>query len=480
MALITVDTDSTRAAKPLHGVGQAPFSGLNFRMVKYLKDAGIPFSRLHDVAWYYGGSVFADIPAIFPDFSRDPYDPTAYSFGFTDKFIEALVENDVEPFFRLGVTIENFHAVKAFHIFPPADFDKWARVCEMVVRHYTEGWNNGYRFNIRYWEIWNEADNEREPEANPMWQGTKEQFYDLYETASKHLKKCFPHLKIGGYASCGFYAVLNTDAPTEANVGSRLSYFVEFFDGFLEHVKRTGSPFDFFSWHSYDGIAHNLIYADYAKRRLTGAGCGDVEIFCDEWNLELDQKGTMRHASAVAGMMLAFTEAPLDGAMFYDAGYGISTYAGLFNPLTAKPFPAYYAFVAYNELYKRKTLYKVTVTAGGSGSGCGSGSGYGSGSGSESGSGPCSGSESGESPAGPEPVAGIYAAAGGPPDDMVLVVANTTGSSVPVEVRSSDGLLSVTEKTDIICENSEGRMVPSAEPWCVQPFGVSIFRLRRG
>ena len=38
--------------------------------------------------------------------------------------------------------------------------------------------------------------------------------------------------------------------------------------------------------------------------------------------------------------------------MFYDARYGVSTYAGMFNPLTAEPFPAYYGFVAFNELYK--------------------------------------------------------------------------------------------------------------------------------
>ena len=444
MALITVDTDITREAKPLHGVGQAPFRGLDFGMVKYLRDAGIPFSRLHDVAWYYGGSVFADVPAIFPDFGRDPYDEAAYSFGFTDRLIEALAENEVEPFYRLGVSIENYHAVKAFNIFPPSDHQKWAVICEMIIRHYTEGWNNGYRFNVRYWEIWNEPDNERDPADNPMWRGTKEQYYDLYETASKHLKKCFPHLKIGGYGSCGFYAARSVRAPGEANVGSRLDYFIEFFDGFLERVRKTSSPFDFFSWHSYDGIERNLFYADYARRRLDEAGFAGTEIFCDEWNLELDSKGTQKHAASVAAMMLAFSDAPVDGAMFYDAAFGVSSYAGLFNPLTSRPFPAYFSFAAYNELFRRKTLYKVTVSGGSSA----------------------------------EDVSGIYAAAGGPPDDMVLVIANTSASEVPVRIVSRSGLLSVTGKTDIICENNEGRMIASVNEASVAPFGVSLFRLK--
>ena len=449
MALITIDTNITREARPLHGVGQAPFRGLDFGMVRYLKEAGIPFSRLHDVAWYYGGSVFADVPAIFPDFGRDPYDPAAYSFGFTDKLIEALAANDVEPFFRLGVTIENYHAVKAFHIFPPADFLKWARVCEMIIRHYTEGWNNGYRFRIRYWEIWNEPDNEKEPRDNPMWRGTKEQYYKLYETAAGHLKKCFPHLKIGGYGSCGFYAApgSSADAPREAGVGLRLGYFIEFFDGFLEHLRRTSPPFDFFSWHSYDGIGRNLFYADYARRRLDEAGFRGTEIFCDEWNLELGSKGTLRHAAFAAAMMLAFSDAPVDGAMFYDAAFGVSDYAGLFNPYTAKPFPAYYSFAAYNELFRRKILYRVTVSGGAVGNTTVSGG------------------------------AGIYAAAGGPPGDMVLVAANTTAEKVPVRIESCGRLLSAAEKTDIICENNEGRLVSSGDKDSLAPFGVSIFRL---
>jgi hypothetical protein len=62
----------------------------------------------------------------------------------------------------------------------------------------------------------------------------------------------------------------------------------------------------------------------------------------------------LTHAALVAAGMLAFQNTPLDSAMFYDARFDVSIYGSLFNPLTAKPFPAYYSFVAYNELYRRK------------------------------------------------------------------------------------------------------------------------------
>ena len=79
----------------------------------------------------------------------------------------------------------------------PPDLHKWAQICEHIVRHYNEGWNNGFHYGIEYWEIWNE------PENPSMWQGTKEQFFELYRVAANHLKSTFPQLKVGGYAGCG-------------------------------------------------------------------------------------------------------------------------------------------------------------------------------------------------------------------------------------------------------------------------------------
>ena len=349
---ITADFDKTVGKiKPMHGVGQPPFTGVDFGMFEHLKDAGIPYSRLHDVGGAYGGYRWVDIPNLFRDFSADETKEESYDFTYTDLLISALVENGVEPFFRLGVTIENQAMIKAYRIDPPADYGKWARICEHIIRHYTEGWANGFNYKIEYWEIWNEPDNFEPINENQMWRGTKEQYYELYDVASKHLKSCFPHLKIGGYASCGFYAI-NKSFVKSAKSSPRMEYFIEFFDGFLDYVKANGCPLDFFSWHSYDEIEANRAYCSYAKKRLTDAGYGDIHVSCNEWNCHVNERGTYKHAALTAGMMLMFQDAPLDSAMFYDARYGIGIYGSLFNPLDQSPFPSYYAFKAYNELYK--------------------------------------------------------------------------------------------------------------------------------
>lgn len=108
MASITVDFDKvTGHIKPMHAVGQPPFIGMDFSCFHYLKEARIPYSRLHDVGGRYGRNEFVDIPNIFRDFSADENDPASYDFEHTDYLLQKLYEQDCPPVFRLGVTIEN-------------------------------------------------------------------------------------------------------------------------------------------------------------------------------------------------------------------------------------------------------------------------------------------------------------------------------------------------------------------------------------
>ena len=208
-ARVTVDfAQPVGAIKPMHGVGQPPQVGWDLKMCHYLKEAGVPFSRLHDVGGAYGKNAYVDVPNIFRDFDADENDPKSYSFAFTDYLLKNLVANGVEPFYRLGITIENRVDIQALRTAPPKDPAKWARVCEHIIRHYTEGWANGFKYRIRYWEIWNEPESPMDkPHNGSMWSGSWRQYMELYEVTSKHLKKCFPHLKIGGYAATGFYFI---------------------------------------------------------------------------------------------------------------------------------------------------------------------------------------------------------------------------------------------------------------------------------
>lgn len=356
-ALYTDFSKITGKIKPMHAINNGPYAfpgqdGLK-HLYRRIQDAGIPYARLHDTGGNYGGGRFVDIPNVFPDFHADPSDPSSYDFKFTDFLMDKLVSHGVQPFYRLGVTIENSHRVKPYAIYPPSDNLKWAKICEGIIRHYNEGWADGFHYGIEYWEIWNEPDNEPEIADNPMWKGTAEQYFLLYETVSRYLKESFPSIKVGGYSCCGFYALSDGDFSETAKSSSRVGYFVEFFLSFLKYItsKAHRCPFDFFSWHSYAGVKDNMKYAIYAKEKLLQYGFHDTEIIFNEWNPGPGNRGTTLDAPNIAAMMCSMQKTPTDMCMYYD-GQIDSSYCGIFDPVKMDIFPAYYAFVAFNELYK--------------------------------------------------------------------------------------------------------------------------------
>ena len=348
-AVVTVDFDRKleKTIKPLHGVNNSPMS--LYEPPRGFREAGIPYCRLHDTAGAFGGTHYVDIPNIFPDFNADPADPASYDFAFTDAYLTQLNAAGTKIFYRLGITIENNFRIKAYHNHPPQDFKKWAEICAGVVRHYNCGWADGFNFNIEYWEIWNE------PENPPMWSGTREEYFELYRITSLRLKEEFPWIKVGGYASCGFYAV-NRPGCTDFYKG-----FVTWYDEFLKFVtaKTTRCPLDFYSWHLYSADPQEIIlHAEYVDKKLKEYGLDKVENIFNEWNymtrnmerrfLEMqDNEG----ASFVSAAFCLMQNSPVDKAMYYDA-YPARPYCGLYKFPGMKTTQTYSAFAMWNKLYQ--------------------------------------------------------------------------------------------------------------------------------
>ena len=360
MSTISINlSNQVSKMKPMHGGGQPPLGGKDMiEYFHYMTEAGIPFSRLHDVWGSFGGGRFVDVPNLFRDFDADENDPANYDFAFTDHLITSLVEANVEPYYRLGITIENQAYIKPYRTAPPKDPAKWARICEHIIRHYTEGWADGFHYTIRYWEIWNEPEVGRQQ----MWSGTPEEFYNLYDVTAKHLKACFPHLKIGGYANCGFTAIaprmeLNPETgrvepvpplPIEYNT-------INFFLGFMEYIKAHNSPIDFFSWHSYVDVTRMVVMDKWLHEKLKEFGYEGLETHLNEWDPYAQEFGTAHHSAEVAAMLLAMQNGYVDLCCIYDMRTTNSPYCPLFDIRTHKPIHAYYAMVAFNTLYQLGT-----------------------------------------------------------------------------------------------------------------------------
>ncbi len=354
--IISIDfSRKTGAVKPLHGVNNAPMRVPQGSRQDEFKKAGIPFMRTHDTAGMWGGGHYVDIPNVFPNFDADENDPASYDFAFTDAYLKPVTEAGAEVFYRLGVTIENYWKIKAYRIDPPKDFAKWARICEHIVRHYNEGWADGFHWNLRYWEVWNE------PENPPMWQGTREQFFELYRVTANHLKSCFPDLRIGGYGGCGFYAI---DPESDHDRSDFYRSFVTWFEDFCAYVtaETTSAPLDFYSWHLYSAEPERIMrHAAYAREVLDKAGLTAAESIFDEWNYMANSEkydrpafDNMKEAPGAAYCAAAFAlmqAGPVDKAMYYDA-LPTRAYCGLFYFPSVRTTPCYEAFVAFNTLYR--------------------------------------------------------------------------------------------------------------------------------
>ena len=357
-AQVVVDRATTIGEiKPMNGVNNGPLSptikgnvqGRNNTEV--YAAAKFPFVRTHDASIFYcyGGEHVVDITAIFPDFSKNPNDPASYDFTLTDWYLNAIREAGSEPFFRLGQKIENH--IKKYNVFPPKDFKKWAVICEHIVRHYNEGWANGYHWNIRYWEIWNEADLDANSwQTTPRnWGGTPEQYYELYTITAKHLRKCFPNIKIGGPAWSG----------------NR-----EWGNNFLAHIAKTKSPMDFFSWHAYAAAPETFTArAEYVESMLTKHGLIGVESILNEWNYikswsdkfeySLQVMSKVKGAAFVAASIQVCQNSPIDILMYYDASPN-HEFTGIFDHPTLQPTKTYYSLYAWRRLAEYGTQVKAT------------------------------------------------------------------------------------------------------------------------
>ena len=319
----------------------------------------IPYARVHDAshAAAYGGPHVVDISAVFPNFEADVEDPASYDFTITDEYLGNIRAAGTEPYFRLGQAIE--HWIKKYGVNPPKDNAKWARICEHIVRHYNEGWANGFKWNIQYWEIWNEPDGNAmtvDGRQGPTWTGTTEQFLALYKVTSLHLRKCFGDtIKIGGLAFCWWGAWAKD---------------------FLPFCAKEKLPLDFYSWHCYT-VEPTRVADDVrrARKLLDDNGFTKAESHLNEWNyvrgwgdewiysLECESgRQNYKGAAFVAATMIACQDAPLDLLMFYDARLG-SSMNNIFDVVSLQPLKGYYPFLAWRRLRDLGTQVRTTVTA---------------------------------------------------------------------------------------------------------------------
>jgi len=255
--------------------------GRNSSRYMQIKPLNLKAARTHDWALTNPGQRICDLHFIFPLLHADTTDPKNYFFGPTDEIFAMTIEDlDMDILYRMGTSIESVNnrrksetrPSKYYNSVEPADWDPFVKAQAQVIRHYTEGWANGFKWGerMKYWELWNEpndmpggswirADGNRDKQAND------ERFWAFAVYVLKHLKAQFPALKFGAPATC-FY-----DEP--------------FLRGFLAKCKAEGYVPDFVSWHSYGDRPERMLGEPAKARKLVDEyGFTKAELFIDEWH----------------------------------------------------------------------------------------------------------------------------------------------------------------------------------------------------
>lgn len=270
------------------------------------RDAGVEYVRLHDAGGhtdYNQYTTFYDPDKKRFDAGFDPRSASDYDWSQADGDIAAIVDNGMQPFFRLGISWPR----QGIPVKPPLDpdgqgFSRFAELCRRTLMHYNQGWDHGYDYGIKYWEIWNEPDGR-------FWKGTARQFYDLYAATAKALKEQDPSIRVGGPG---------------ATPGAAVARKTEYCGDFLAACQASGAPLDFYSWHLYSVYNPYMIKgcAEYVRGVMDAAGYEEAQSIISEINLSLGRSGdddldSAKGAAYVASALLTAQESPVDMLLWY-------------------------------------------------------------------------------------------------------------------------------------------------------------------
>ena len=276
-ASVTVGT-----LRPLNGVQAEDAQGTAF-----YRTAHVDLVRIPDAA----GA--GDIDAIFPDPSADAENPKSYNFGPTDRLVGSIRSSGAEPLFRIGRSANAGGE-------PPTDLDKWAQIVRHVVLHYNAAWAKGFRYGIRYWEVWNA------PDSKQFWSGSAADYYRLYDKTARAIQAADPAALVGGPA---------ISKPLIAG---------DYREKFIDFVRLNRLPLDFFSWHFYAVDSNDpYVFVTIARQLrliLDARGFGSARNVLDEWNSDPSEAlPDAARASFAVSSLIYLLGGPVDAQTFHRA-----------------------------------------------------------------------------------------------------------------------------------------------------------------
>lgn len=183
-----------------------------------------------------------------------------YNFQYIDEIFDRLLDMGVKPFIELGFCPADLASTEKTvfwwksHVSPPKDYQKWANLITAFVEHIVA------RYGIEecltwYYEVWNE------PNLAPFFDGTKSDYFKLYQVSVEAIKAINPGLRVGGPSTSNFVPDARFDGEREdlsqhkvvttAKDLDALDWKPVWMMDFLKFCEVNKLPVDFISCHPY-------------------------------------------------------------------------------------------------------------------------------------------------------------------------------------------------------------------------------------
>lgn len=348
---LTLGAPTGAAIQPLTGINIGPIpagASTNADLTDAYHAAGITMIRTHD---YYGP---LDMATMYPDQSADPHDPASYNFTESDRVFAAILAGGFEPYLRLGDSWNNGKGYPPANPRAPTNPENWAQAAVEVTRHYLE-MSHQAGIQMRYVEIWNE------PDGSKFWDGTRDEFYSLFDATARALKQEFPDLLVGG--------------PGFTPAGALSQKGQTFVRGLLDYAREHQTPLDFFSWHMYSNDPQDYFdAAQFYRGELDSRGFTSVPMHVTEWNTDArgrDESVTPeearlggRGAAILTAAWIALQQNGVTESMVYrgpDPAMDASTFYGIFYA-DGNPKRAALAFTLWSEFTRYSQAINIQLS----------------------------------------------------------------------------------------------------------------------
>ena len=367
-------------------VGEALRAGWQDQFGMVMQHCGYRYIRMH--------ALFGDDMFVY----KRRYKENPYNFQYIDEVFDRLLEMGAKPFVELSFFPKDLAAknsktqfwYKACFTPDVKKYPRWGELVRATLGHWVERYGID-EVSSWYFEVWNEPDL-----TDGFFDGTREEYFELYKITAQAVKQVDPRLRVGGPATSNFVADGRHDGPVLDYKLSK-TWPVEtvndkpwkgpWIKEFLSFCEQEDLPLDFLSSHPYPmdaslepdegGYVRTYRYVLstrddllWLRKALDESAFKGRDIFVTEWNVSSKGRDLLHDvlppgATAIKAFMecaglakglfwWTFTDIFEEGGGGWDifhGGFGQVNFQGIVKPV-------FHAFRLLNGLGDRRLYYQ--------------------------------------------------------------------------------------------------------------------------